>query len=177
MRLEGRRKEVLPRVNAFLDFVRTIDLANPLVGEKLRDAIQYALNQEENLRRFLDDGNIPIDNGITERAVKPVALYRRNSLFSFSVRGAEAMTTILSLIETAKANGADPYFYLKYLMEQLPPHLYDKGSEYMPDLMPWSDTYRRYEAAERLNQVKAQAPPGNEKPRTPRKRDKAATSA
>ncbi len=164
-------------MNAFFDFVRTIDLSNPLVGEKLRDAVQYALNQEENLRRLLDDGSIPIDNGITERAVKPVALYRRNSLFSFSVRGTEAMTRIFSLIETAKANGADPYFYLKYIMEQLPLYIYDNGNEYMPDLMPWSDTYRRYEAAERLNQVKAQAPPGNEKPRTPRKRDKAATSA
>ena len=169
-RLERRKAEVLPKVNAFFAFVRNIDLSNPLLSEKMKDAVQYALNQETYLRRFLTDGNIPIDNGIAERSVKPVALYRRNSLFSFSVKGAESMAMIFSLIETARANGADPYFYLKYLMEKMPKHLYDKECEYMPDLMPWSDVYRRYESEERLNLVKAQAPPGNERPRTPKKR-------
>ncbi len=143
----------------------------------MKDAIQYALNQEMYLRRFLTDGSIPIDNGIAERSVKPVALYRRNSLFSFSVKGAESMVTIFSMIETARANDADPYFYLKYLMEQMPKHLYNKGSEYMPDLMPWSEVYRRYEATERMNLVKAQAPPSNERPRTPRKRKTVSESA
>lgn len=51
------------KVNAFFDFIRTIDLDDPLVSDKLRDAVRYALNQEENLRKFLDDGNIPLDNG------------------------------------------------------------------------------------------------------------------
>lgn len=176
-RLEHRKTEVLPKVNAFFEFVSSIDLNNPLLSEKMRDAVQYALNQEMYLRRFLTDGSIPIDNGIAERSVKPVALYRRNSLFSFSVKGAESMVTCFSLIETARANGADPYFYLKYLMEQMPKHLYDKGCEYMPDLMPWSDVYRRYESTERLNQVRAQAPPGNERPRTPKKRKTISQSA
>jgi len=176
-RLEHRKTEVLPKVNAFFEFVSSIDLNNPLLSEKMRDAVQYALNQEMYLRRFLTDGSIPIDNGIAERSVKPVALYRRNSLFSFSVKGAESMVTSFSLIETARANGADPYFYLKYLMEQMPKHLYDKGCEYMPDLMPWSDVYRRYESTERLNQVRAQAPPGNERPRTPKKRKTISQSA
>ena len=176
-RLKRRKEEVLPKVNAFFDFVRSIDLSNPLVSEKLKDAVQYTLNQEMYLRRFLTDGSIPMDNGIAERNVKPIALYRRNSLFSFSVKGAESMVTIFSLIETARANGADPYYYLKYLMEQMPKHLYDKGCEYMPDLMVWSDAYRRYESDERLNLVKAQAPPGNERPRTPKKRKNISQSA
>ncbi len=176
-RLERRKAEVLPKVNAFFEFVSSIDLNNPLLSEKMKDAVQYALNQEMYLRRFLTDGSIPIDNGIAERSVKPVALYRRNSLFSFSVKGAESMVTIFSLIETARANDADPYFYLKYLMEQMPKYLYDKGREYMPDLMPWSDAYRRYETTERMNLVKAQAPPSNERPRTPRKRKTISESA
>lgn len=176
-RLKHRKEEVFPKVNAFFEFVSSIDLNNPLVSEKLRDAVQYSLNQEIYLRRFLTDGSIPIDNGIAERSVKPVALYRRNSLFSFSLKGAEAMVTIFSLIETARANSADPFFYLKYLMEQMPKHLYDKGRDYMPDLMPWSDVYRRYESTERMNLVKAQAPPGNERPRTPRKRKTISQSA
>ena len=49
-------------------------------------------------------------------------------MFSFSLNGAEAMVTIVSLIETARANNADPYYYLKYLMDKMPKHLYDKGN-------------------------------------------------
>ena len=179
MRQKQRQESVLPKVNVFFDFIRTIDLNDPLVSDKLRDAVQYALNQEENLRKFLDDGNIPLDNGATERSVRPVAQFRRNSLFSFTTSGAEVMVVIFTLIETAKANQADPYYYLKYLLEQMPQHLYDRGkeSEYMPDLMPWSQWYRSYEADEKEKLVKAQAPPGNEKPRTPRKRDKVVQSA
>ena len=73
------------------------------------------------------------------------------------------MVTIVSLIETARANNADPYYYLKYLMDQMPKHLYDNGNEYMADLMPWSDAYRKYESIEYGNMVRAKAPPGNEK--------------
>ena len=176
-RLEQRKEHVLPKANAFFDYIRTIDLDNPLLSDKLRDAVQYALNQENSLRKFLDDGNIPLDNGACERSVRPVAQFRRNSLFSFTANGAEVMVVIFTLIETAKANQADPYYYLKYLLEQMPQHLYDQGTEYMPDLMPWFERYRRYEIVEKKCLVKAQAPPGNEKPRTPRKRDKATQSA
>ena len=176
-RLEQRQEKVLPKVNAFFEFIRTIDLGDPLVSDKLRDAVQYALNQEENLRKFLDDGNIPLDNGATERSVRPVSQFRRNSLFSFTTSGAEVMVVIFTLIETAKANQADPYYYLKYLLEQMPQHLYEQGTRYMPNMMPWSQRYRCYEVEEKENLVKAQAPPGNEKPRTPRKRDKVVQSA
>lgn len=176
-RQKQRQEKVRPKVNAFFDFIRTIDLDDPLVSDKLRDAVRYALNQEENLRKFLDDGNIPLDNGASERSVRPVAQFRRNSLFSFTTGGAEVMVVIFTLIETAKANQADPYYYLKYLLEQMPQHLYDQEAEYMPDLMPWSQRYRCYEMKEKEDLVKAQAPPGNEKPRTPRKRDKVVQSA
>ena len=176
-RQKQRQEKVRPKVNAFFDFIRTIDLDDPLVSDKLRDAVRYALNQEENLQKFLDDGNIPLDNGASERSVRPVAQFRRNSLFSFTTGGAEVMVVIFTLIETAKANQADPYYYLKYLLEQMPQHLYDQEAEYMPDLMPWSQRYRCYEMKEKEDLVKAQAPPGNEKPRTPRKRDKVVQSA
>ena len=176
-RLSRREQEVKPKVDAFFAFVQAIDLSNPLVSEKFRDAVQYALNQESCLRRFLEDGNIPIDNGACERSVKPVALSRRNSLFSLTVSGAESSVMIQTLIETARANGADPYYYLKYLMEQMPKHLYEKGREYMPEMMPWSEKYREYETRERLNAPWAQAPPGNERPKTPTKRKRNSRSA
>ncbi len=176
-RLSRRLKEVKPKVDAFFAYIRTIDLSNPLVSEKLREAIQYALNQETCLRRFLEDGNIPIDNGACERSVKPVALSRRNSLFSLTVSGAESSVMIQTLIETARANSADPYYYLRYLMEQMPKHLYEKGREYMPEMMPWSENYRQYETQERMNAPWAQAPPGNERPKTPAKRKRDSRSA
>ena len=176
-RLSRRQQEVKPRVDAFFAFIRAIDLSNPLVSEKLRDAVQYALNQETCLRRFLEDGNTPIDNGACERSVKPVALSRRNSLFSLTVSGAESSVMIQTLIETARANGADPYYYLKYLMEQMPKHLYEKGREYMPEMMPWSEKYRQYEIQERMNAPWAQAPPGNERPKTPTKQKHDSRSA
>lgn len=176
-RLSRRTKEVKPKVDAFFAYIGTIDLSNPLVSEKLRDAVQYALNQETCLRRFLEDGSIPIDNGACERSVKPVALSRRNSLFSLTVSGAESSVMIQTLIETSRANGADPYYYLKYLMEQMPKHLYEKGREYMPEMMPWSEKYRQYETRERLNAPWAQAPPGNERPKTPTKRKRDSQSA
>ena len=63
------------------------DETNPLYSDKLKDAIRYSKNQEKYLRRFLEDGNIPVDNGASERNMKPVACHRKNSLFSFSKKG------------------------------------------------------------------------------------------
>lgn len=170
-RLEKRRTEVKMKVDAFFEFVHAFDLENPAAGEKLRDAVRYARNQEDSLRRFLDDGSIPLDNGATERSIRPMAQGRRNYLFSNTVSGAEATVIASTLIETAKTNGAEPYYYLKYLLEQMPKHLYDKGQEHLPDMMPWSEAYRDYEFRQKQNLVNHMAPPGNEKPHTPRKRD------
>ena len=171
-----RLTDVLPKVEGFFAFLHAFDLNDPLASEKLKDAVRYALNQEACLRRFLEDGNIPIDNGACERSVKPIALYRRNSLFSCTASGAEANMIIFTLIETARANGADPYYYLKYLLEQMPKHLYDKDKNFLPDMLPWSQPYRVYEIREKENLFKAQAPPGNEKPRTPKKGEPGSSS-
>ena len=111
-RHELRQKIVRPKVNAFFDYIKAIDVDAQLVSEKLKDAVQYALNQEDCLRQFLKDGNIPIDNGACERSVRPATQFRRNSLFSFTESGAEVAAVIFTLIETAKANGADPYYGL-----------------------------------------------------------------
>ena len=170
-RLEKRRTEVRTKVDAFFEFVHDFDLENPAAGEKLKDAVRYAKNQEDNLRRFLEDGSIPLDDGATERSIRPIAQGRRNYLFSNTVSGAEATVIASTLIETAKANGAEPYYYLKYLLEQMPKHLYDKGKDHLPDMMPWSEAYRGYEISQKQNLVNHMAPPGNEKPHTPRKRD------
>ena len=170
-RQKKRQNDVREKVDAYFGFVNTFDLETPLVSEKLKDAIQYSRNQEEYLRRFLCDGNIPLDDGATERSVRPVAQGRRNYLFSNTIPGAEATVIASTLIETAKANHAEAYFYLKYLLEQMPQHLYDKGKGHLPDMMPWSDAYRNYEKSQKQSLADGMSPPGNEKPRTPRKGD------
>lgn len=176
-RQKKRQTDVMEKVNAYFDFVGSFDLGNPLASEKLKDAIQYSRNQEEYLRRFLCDGSIPIDDGATERSVRPVAQGRRNYLFSNTISGAEATVIASTLLETAKANDAEPYFYMKYLLEQMPQHLYDKENGHLPDMMPWSAAYRTYENCQKQSLADCMAPPGNEKPRTPCKRDSVTRTA
>ena len=169
-RLEHRRLEVKPKVDAFFDYVRTFDLKSADLHEKMRDALQYSVNHEEALRRFLEDGSIPIDNGATERSIRPLTILRRNALFSCTSRGARATMTVFSLIETAKANGAEPYWYLRYLLEVMPSHVYH-GKPVDPDsLLPWSPQYLEYEKQSKSVLIGLQAPPGMEKPHTPRKK-------
>ncbi|MBR1437502.1 MAG: transposase [Synergistaceae bacterium] len=106
---EARLEEVKPCVDASFEFVHSFDVKE-LKGH-LKDAVKYALCYEGHLKLFLEDGNIPIDNGESERRVKPVAILRKNSMFSYCKDGAETNMIMLSLLETAKANGADAFRY------------------------------------------------------------------
>ena len=174
-RLQIRQTVVREKVDAYFDYLKSLNADDPAYSEKLRDAIQYSLNHEDKLRRFLDDPMIPADNGFCERCIKPFATARRNWLFSYSIYGAEAMAILFTLIETAKANGAHPYYYLKYLLEILPSQKTGKGNAFLNDCMPWSEKYRTYEKKEREEAMRFftdQEPP--ERPRTPRKKDKCA---
>ncbi|MCR5304608.1 MAG: IS66 family transposase [Lachnospiraceae bacterium] len=168
-RLEERKVSVKPVVDEYFEYIRTIDLDDPLYSDTFKDAVKYSLNQEKQLRRFLEDGNIPIDDGATERNIKNVALHRKNSLFSFSVKGAESSMTLMSLIETAKANKAVPYYYLKYLMEEMSKGIIYGHQYNINDMMPWSESYKKYEITQKSESVASGAPPGNTKPRTPTK--------
>ena len=78
----------------------------------LADAIRYALSRWNALGRFLDDGRIEIDNNTVERAIRPIALGRKNHLFAGSDGGASRWATVASLIATAKLNEVEPFAYL-----------------------------------------------------------------
>ena len=172
-RLALRNEKVMPCVDEYFNFIKGLDVSDPLYSDKLKDAILYSLHQETALRQFLTDGHIPLDNGATERSVKPIALGRRNYLFSNSMQGAESTAIISSLIETAKANEADPYYYIMYLLETMPKHV-RRGVpiENKESLFPWSKAFRDYQQSARTAYLASlKAPPGNEKPRTPRARD------
>ena len=135
-----RLEEVKPCVDEFFELVHSQD-TEKLGDCKLKDALVYARNGEEHLRVFFENGNIPIDNGECERRMKPLAILRKNAMFSYTPRGGEATAIMFSLIETAKANDADPYLYIRFLYDA-------KGTveegDNLDDLMPWSAKFRDY---------------------------------
>ena len=83
-------------------------------------AIDYALSNWRGLTRYLDDGHVPIDNNAAENAVRPLAVGRKNWLFVGSQQAGERAGVVMSLIESAKLNGHDPWAYLKDVFERLP---------------------------------------------------------
>jgi len=83
-------------------------------------ALNYINNEWSKLIIYLDDGRLEIDNNLAENAIRPFVIGRNNWLFSHSVKGVKASANLYSLIETAKANGLEPYAYLRYLYTELP---------------------------------------------------------
>lgn len=83
-------------------------------------ALNYLHNEWDKLIRYLDDGRLEIDNNGAENAIRPFVVGRKNWLFSASVKGVRASANLYSLIETVKANGLEPYAYLRHLFTELP---------------------------------------------------------
>ena len=83
-------------------------------------ALSYLNNEWDKLICYLQDGRLEIDNNGAENAIRPFVIGRKNWLFSTSVKGVKASANLYSLIETAKANGLEPYAYLRYLFTHLP---------------------------------------------------------
>ncbi|EJO59668.1 TPA: IS66 family transposase [Burkholderia multivorans] len=97
-------------------------------------AIQYALNRWPALVRYCDDGRAEIDNLIAERALRGVALGRRNFMFAGSDSGGERAAAMYSLIGSARLNGLDPEAYLAYVLEHIAGHPANRIDE----LLPWN---------------------------------------
>ena len=97
-------------------------------------AINYALNNEIALKRFLDDGKIEIDNNASERAMRVIAQGRKNWMFAGSDAGGETAAAIYTITETAKLNGINPQVYLKNVLTQIQDH----NAKKIADLLPWN---------------------------------------
>jgi transposase len=97
-------------------------------------AIRYALSRWRALGRYLDDGSIEIDNSAAERALRVVALGRKNYLFAGSDAGGERAAAIYSLLGSAKLNDLDPELYLRHVLERIPDHPVNRIHE----LLPWN---------------------------------------
>ena len=165
--------DVRPLVDKFFNYVHAFDMSDPLVTEKMREAINYSISHEAELCQFLNDGNIPIDNGASERAIRPIAMLRRNVLFSNTVKGAKTVAVFMSLIATAREARVDIFLYLKYLLEQSI-NISDKSAN-LDDMLPWSDAYHTYE--EQKNKETLIPTKNNDPPITPKIRRKQAISA
>jgi transposase len=99
------------------------------------EAIRYALNHWNGLERFLEDGRIELDNNSVERAMRPVALSRKNSLFAGSDEGAQNWACLASLVETCKLNGVNPQTYFTDLLTRL---VNGWPQKRIDELMPWN---------------------------------------
>jgi transposase len=101
----------------------------------LADAIRYTLSRWPALCHFLDDGRVELDNNSVERAIRPVALGRKNHLFAGSDGGAEPWATVCSLIASAKLNDVEPFTYLKDILQRM-----SEGHPMsrLDELLPWN---------------------------------------
>lgn len=141
-RLSRRQKDIAPLVEDYFAWIHE-QSGKEILSECTRNGIRYSLNQERQLRAFLKDGNIPIDNSATERAIRPFTVGRQNWHVIDTPKGAEASAIVYSIVETAKANNLKPYEYLEFLLTEIPEHLYSgkfdpEDNTYLEDLLPWS---------------------------------------
>ena len=102
---------------------------------KLAEAIRYALSHWKGLTRFLDDGRIEIDSNVVERAIRPIALNRKNALFAGSDGGGEHWAIIASLIETCKLGGINPQTYITDVIARI---VNGHPNSRIDELLPWT---------------------------------------
>ena len=142
-RLKQRQIKVKPLVEAYFAWVKDqLSSERSLPKGKTVEGLNYCKNHEKYLKVFLTDGNVPIDNSASERAIRPFCIGKKNWMFINSVKGAEASALAYSIAESAKANNLKTYPYFKHLLTELPNRMDDKGNidtSTLDDLMPWVD--------------------------------------
>lgn len=135
-RLEARRQHSLPvlaQLKAWLDKTRPQVMAQNALGK----AVNYLASNWSRLIRYTEAGYLPIDNNRAERAIRPFVIGRKAWLFSDTPKGATASAQLYSLVETARANGQEPYAWLRHILERLPAA---QSVEDYEALLPWNCT-------------------------------------
>lgn len=141
-RLKERQNTIKPLVEEYFAWVKAQfeNTAVPPKG-KTAEGLKYSINQEKYLKVFLTDGNVPIDNSASERAIRTFCIGKKNWMFHDSIMGAQASAIIYSISETAKLNNLRPYYYFKHLLTELPKLCDEKGnidSAKLDYLLPWA---------------------------------------
>ena len=141
-RLKERQSSIKPLVEEYFAWVKEILQNKTLLPKgKAADGLQYSVNQEKYLKLFLTDGEIPIDDSASERALRNFTLGRKNWMTINTIRGAQASAIIYSITETARANKLNVYYYIRHLLTELPKLLDENGNieqSQLEPLMPWS---------------------------------------
>jgi len=141
-RLKERQTQVRPLVEEYFAWVKErLSDTTVIPKGKTASGLKYSINQEEYLKVFLNDGEVPIDNSACERALRNFTIGRKNFMTINTVRGAHASAIIYSITETARANNLNVYYYISHLLTELP-KLIDKDGNIdqsmLEPLMPWS---------------------------------------
>ena len=130
---KARLEKEMPVLEAFWSW---FDKQHVVKGSRMEKALTYIQNRRPYMMTYLDDGRCSFCNNLSEIEIKPIALGRKNYLFSDTPAGAEASAVIYSLVETAKANNLNVLQYLRYLLEELPKT--DMTEEAFERYLPWN---------------------------------------
>lgn len=136
-RLQLRELNVKPLVEAYFKWVKQ-NVDKVLEKSKTHNGLTYSINQEKYLTRFLEDGDVPMDNNAAEQTIRSFCIGRRNWMVIDTISGAQSSAIVYSIAETAKVNQLKPYEYFEYLLTEIPKHLEDTNRNFLEDLLPWS---------------------------------------
>lgn len=141
-RLQERQASIKPLIEEFFAWIKEVSAAGTVLAKgETGKGLQYCINQEEYLKVFLTDGEVPIDDSASERALRNFTIGRKNFMTINTIRGAQASAVIYSITETARANGLNVYYYIKHLLTEIPLLLDKNGNieqSKLEPLMPWS---------------------------------------
>ena len=133
-RRQARENHSLPKLAELKDWVEK-NINRVPKGGLTHKAMSYTLNQWETLTGYCEDGRLHISNALAENAIRPFAVGRRAWLFADTPKGARASASCFSLVETAKANGLEPYAYLEYVLQRIAAA---DTLEKLEALLPWN---------------------------------------
>ena len=101
-------------------------------GSATAKALDYSLKRWIALIRFADDGQLPVDNNWIENQIRPIAIGRNNWLFAGSLRAGQRAAAVMSLIQSARMNGHDPWAYINDVLRRLPTQPNSRIAELLP---------------------------------------------
>ena len=133
-RKQLRLEKEKPVLEAFWSW---LDQQKPVRNTRMDKAVNYVRNRRDTAETYLEDGRCSFTNNLSENAIRPFAVGRKNWLFSNSVDGANASAVVCTMVEMAKAHSLNIYGYLKFLLEHRPSK--DMNDEQLAELAPWSE--------------------------------------
>ena len=140
-RYRKRQLLVRPLVEALFSWLKKVrDKKMVPEGGKTMKGVNYYLNHEKQFREFLNHGNVPLDNNATESALRNFCMHKHTWRLIDTINGAKASALVYSIVETAKANGLNPFRYLEFLLTEMMEHEEDTDYSFIDDLLPWSES-------------------------------------